>query len=128
MSVDKELVLRMARALSAAEGHEREADKAFGVGRMAGLQEARDIIAGAPDSLDAAWAAAEAALPKGWLMVQARRMRVGAALRRVVWWAEAVAAKSDMGPGVRPAQERAEDENLPAALRALAAKLREVPR
>ena len=58
MSVDAALVARMARALSSAEAHEEEADKAFGLGRMAGLQEARDILA---DSL-AAWAEAEAAL------------------------------------------------------------------
>lgn len=75
------------------------------------------------DSLDAAWAEAEAALPEGWFLLELRRLRIGRKLGAIVWQAVAGPEGSDM-PGVLPERLAAEDPAPAAALRALAAKLR----
>ena len=72
------------------------------------------------DSLDAAWAEAEAALPEGWLVMNLNRWWEETSSPANGWWG-AVASKAGngqalVGSGPTPA----------AALRALAAKLREV--
>lgn len=74
-----------------------------------------------PDSLDAAWAEAEAALPEGWAMLQLHHT----AMMDQRWQAE---AQSRIGPVVAWNRVRtviAEGLTPAAALRALTAKLRE---
>jgi hypothetical protein len=79
---------------------------------------ADDVISQLPDSLDAAWAEAEAVLPEGWM------------LERV--WRNAGAWNARAGEGPYPAaigvqQIGGSGPTPAAALRALAAKLRMLP-
>ena len=72
------------------------------------------------DSLDAAWAEAEAALPKGWV-VAGLNLDLWALSRGEQVWVAAAGHPLD-------SSTFAEAPTPAAALRALAAKLREVPR
>ena len=83
----------------------------------------QDVLAieNAPDSLDAAWSEAEAALPEGYVIESVSRQRSWWGVDEKAWTAEA-AEQADggdwpaiFGDGDTPA----------AALRALAARLRE---
>ena len=77
-----------------------------------------------PDSLDAAFAEATAAADaNGWLLLEMRRLRVGADLATIVWQVVA-GLEADPLPAVLPPRHTAQDPDLTAALRALAAKLR----
>ena len=74
------------------------------------------------NSLDAAWREAEAALTEGWMLLELRRLRVGADLDLIVW--EACAGPEDSGGPVLPRRVTAMSYPAAAALRALAEKLR----
>ena len=83
--------------------------------RQEGIQYARTLARSAPEptGLDAAWAEAEAALPQGWgIGVHRLHGRSG--------WVYAVGASSD-----ETWEVEAKADTLPAALRTLAARLRE---
>lgn len=73
-----------------------------------------------PDlSLDAAWAEAEAALPKGWWIVSVRRYYFGSS------WRVDFGRPDDFDPSRYIENSGPEKSTPAAALRALAAKLRE---
>lgn len=71
------------------------------------------------DSLDAAWAEAEAALPKGWWIVSVRRYYFGSS------WRVDFGRPDDFDPSRYIENSGPEKSTPAAALRALAAKLRE---
>jgi hypothetical protein len=89
----------------------------------------RGWLAHLPDSLDAAWAEAEAALPEGWTLSGVHRSGQRGQTKRQAYIAAAWGGRL-LGQSVAPSPEKgrriAYADSPAAALRALAKRLREM--
>jgi hypothetical protein len=75
-----------------------------------------------PADLDAAWEAAESALPEGWVIVQVTRVQI-AGLESIERWGATAAPRKAKGRNWRGVYESRFASTPAAALRALAARL-----